>query len=74
MDAENAGLTLTPDGEGYYGYNQPRGAYIEVISYNKMVRDAAQRNQILFDKLNTIFGDERLNEATTDDIIGTKRK
>lgn len=51
LDAENASLTLTPDGEGYYGYNQPRGAYIEVISYDKMVRDAAQRNQILFDKL-----------------------
>jgi len=51
LDAENAGLTLTPDGEGYYGYNQPRRAYVEVISYDKMVRDSAQRNQILFDKL-----------------------
>ena len=32
LDAENAGLTLTPDGEGCYGKNQPRGAYIEEIS------------------------------------------
>lgn len=50
-DAENASLVLTPDGEGYYGYNQTRGAYIEVISYDKLVRDAKQRNQVLFDKL-----------------------
>ena len=51
IDAENAGLIKTPDGEGYFGYNQPRGAYIEVISYDKLVRDARKRNQILFDKL-----------------------
>ncbi|MDR1700126.1 MAG: hypothetical protein LBR68_02950 [Lachnoclostridium sp.] len=50
-DAVNAGLIVTPDGDGYYGYNQTRGAYIEVISYDKLVRDAKQRNQILFDKL-----------------------
>ena len=39
-DAVNAGLILTPDGDGYFGYNQTRGAYIEVISYDKLVRDA----------------------------------
>ncbi len=50
-DAVNAGLILAPDGDGYFGYNQTRGAYIEVISYDKLVRDAKQRNQILFDKL-----------------------
>ena len=50
-DAENAGLNKTPDGEGYFGYNAPRGAYIEVISYDKLVKDAKKRNQVLFDKL-----------------------
>ncbi len=50
-DAENAGLYKTPDGEGYFGYNVPRGAYIEVISYEKLVKDAKKRNQVLFDKL-----------------------
>ena len=50
-DAENAGLNKTPDGEGYFGYNVPRGAYIEVISYDKLVKDAKKRNQVLFDKL-----------------------
>lgn len=51
VDAENAGLNKTPDGEGYFGYNAPRGAYIEVISYEKLVKDAKKRNQVLFDKL-----------------------
>ena len=50
-DAENAGLNKTPDGEGYFGYNVPRGAYIEVISYDKLLKDAKKRNQVLFDKL-----------------------
>lgn len=50
-DAINASLTLTPDGEGYYGYNPTRGAYIEVISYDKLVKDAKRRNEVLFDKL-----------------------
>lgn len=49
--AENAGLYKTPDGEGYYGFNSARGAYIEVISYNKLLKDAKKRNQVLFDKL-----------------------
>jgi len=51
VDADNAGLNKTPDGEGYFGYNAPRGAYIEVISYDKLVKDAKKRNQVLFDKL-----------------------
>lgn len=50
-NSEHAGLCKTPDGLGYFGYNQPLGAYIEVISYDKLVRDAKQRNQVLFDKL-----------------------
>ena len=50
--AENASLIRTPDNMGYYGYNQNRDAYIEIISYQKLVADAQKRNQILFKKLN----------------------
>ena len=50
-DAANAGLNRTPDGEGFFGFNAPRGAYIEVISYTKLLKDAKQRNEVLFDKL-----------------------
>ncbi|MCD7762787.1 MAG: hypothetical protein LUI14_06235 [Lachnospiraceae bacterium] len=50
-DAENASLYRTPDGEGFFGFNQARGTYIEVISYDKLLKDAKKRNQVLFDKL-----------------------
>ncbi len=53
QDAKFAGLRITPDGEGYFGYNPDPGAYIEVISFDKLIRDAKERNQILFDKLFT---------------------
>jgi hypothetical protein len=40
-----------PDGEGYYGYSPRHSAYIRVISFKKMLRDAEQRNQAFFDQL-----------------------
>ena len=49
--ARGAGLILTQDGEGYFGYNSSYGAYIEVISYDKLLKNAKQRNRVLFDKL-----------------------
>ena len=48
---KDAGLRVTPDGMGYYGYQPERNAYFEVISYNKLLSDAKKRNEILFDKL-----------------------
>lgn len=50
-DAKFAGLHITSDGEGYFGHNPDPGAYIEVISFEKLLRDAKERNQVLFDKL-----------------------
>ena len=44
-------LNRTQDGEGFFGYNQNYGAYIEVISFEKLLRDAKDRNRILFDRL-----------------------
>lgn len=51
--AENARLTRTPDGMGFFGYNEIKGinAYIEIISYEKLLVDSKKRNRILFDKL-----------------------
>lgn len=57
-DAEYAGLIRTPDREGFFGFNASKGAYIEVISYDKLVRDAKKRNQVLFDKLFCPKGDQ----------------
>ena len=53
-DAEFATLKKTPDGEGYFGHiPDPVGAYVEIISFDKLLRDAKERNKILFDKLFT---------------------
>lgn len=49
--AESRGLTETQDKEGYFGYNPTYGAYVEVISYDKLLKDAKQRNHVLFEKL-----------------------
>jgi hypothetical protein len=35
-DAANEGLNRTPDGEGFFSFDAPRGAYMEVISYNQV--------------------------------------
>ncbi len=49
--AEDGNLTPTPDGLGYFGYNQAHRMYVEVISYDKLVKDAQKRNRALFEKL-----------------------
>ena len=44
-------LTVTSDYMGYFGYNKVYKTYIEVISYNKLVNAANERNKVFFDKL-----------------------
>jgi hypothetical protein len=44
-------LTKTPDGQGFFGYKRQYNAYVEVISYTKMVVGAKKRNAAFFDKL-----------------------
>ncbi|CAN5537521.1 hypothetical protein BH11PLA2_BH11PLA2_16410 [soil metagenome] len=44
-------LTKTPDSQGYFGYHRDHGAYIEIMSFDKLIADAQRRNKILFDKL-----------------------
>lgn len=44
----------TPDQQGYYGFHSPYAAYFEVMDYNKLLRDAKQRNAVFFDKLNIL--------------------
>ena len=49
--ARQFSLQPTPDGMGYYGYHSGYNAYIEVISYDRLVDDAMLRNKMFFDKL-----------------------
>lgn len=45
------GLTPTHDFTGYFGYNPNYRAYIEVISFTRLVNAARERNKAFFDKL-----------------------
>lgn len=40
-----------PDGNGYFLFSNPYNAYIEIISFNKVLQDCKKRNNILFKKL-----------------------
>lgn len=50
--AEDSGFTKLPDNDGYFSFNQNYGLYIEIISFDKLIRDSKQRNKALFEKLN----------------------
>jgi hypothetical protein len=45
------GLTPTHDYSGYFGYNPNYKAYLEVISFDRLVNAAKERNRAFFDKL-----------------------
>jgi hypothetical protein len=49
--AEDASLRLTPDGQGFFGFNPTHNAYTEIISYDKLVGDSERRNRMFFEKL-----------------------
>ncbi len=44
-------LTRSPDKESFYGFHSTFKIYFEVISFNKLLKDAAQRNKVFFRKL-----------------------
>ncbi|MDD5125113.1 ATP-binding protein, partial [Methylovulum sp.] len=44
-------LTITSDHMGYFGYHKNYKAYIEVISFDKLINAAKARNRAFFDKL-----------------------
>jgi len=48
---EFKGFTKTPDNLGWYSFNPNLRAYVEVISYTKLLADAKKRNRVLFDRL-----------------------
>ena len=48
---EYASLRPTYDGMGYFGFNEPHKAYIEVMSFDRLVKAATERNRAFFDRL-----------------------
>jgi hypothetical protein len=50
--AEDAGYKLLPSGDGYFSFNDNYNMYIEIMSFDKVVKDSKERNRVLFEKLN----------------------
>lgn len=49
---ENMGMNNElPGDRGYYGYNKPLNAYIEILEYDQIVKDARLRHEAFFEKL-----------------------
>lgn len=44
-------LTVSPDDEGYFGFIPGYNAYVEIMSFKKLVEDAKMRNKVFFKKL-----------------------
>jgi hypothetical protein len=49
--ARIANLIKSPDGRGYFGFISGFNAYVEMISFDKLVDDARQRNRVFFQRL-----------------------
>ena len=49
--ADMANLSVSPDDEGYFGYISQYNAYVEIMSFRKVIEDATMRNKIFFHKL-----------------------
>lgn len=49
--AKIRGFTKFPDNMGYFWYNPNNKAYVELISFEKLLGDAKKRNLALFKKL-----------------------
>ena len=46
-----SGLTRTYDGMGYFGFIEPHKAYVEVLSFDRLLNGAMERNRAFFDRL-----------------------
>jgi hypothetical protein len=49
--AQMASLDPTPDECGYFGFNRNFKAYVEITSYDKLLKDSSDRNRELFKAL-----------------------
>lgn len=50
-EAEAADYKKTPDGLGYFTFHTNLNAYIEILSYRKVLEDAKKRNRAFFERL-----------------------
>ncbi len=50
--ASDAGYKQLPSGDGYFSFNDNYNMYIEIVSFDKILKDSKERNRVLFEKLN----------------------
>src|SRR5690606_21791612 len=50
--ASDAGYKLLPSGDGYFFFNDNYNMYVEIMSFDKVLKDSKERNRVLFEKLN----------------------
>lgn len=50
--ASDAGYKKLPNGDGYFSFNDNYNMYIEIMSFDKVLKDSKERNRVLFEKLN----------------------
>lgn len=50
--AKDAGYKLLPSGDGYFAFNDNYNMYVEIMSFDKILKDSKDRNRVLFEKLN----------------------
>lgn len=50
--AKDAGYKQLPSGDGYFSFNDNYNMYVEIMSFDKVLKDSKERNRVLFEKLN----------------------
>jgi len=51
-NAKDGGYKQLPSGDGFFFFNDNYNMYVEVLSFDKVLKDSRERNRVLFDKLN----------------------
>ena len=51
-EAKHQDFMRTPDDQGYFKFHKEMNAYIEIVSYQKVLDDAKKRNRAFFERLN----------------------
>ena len=50
--ASDSGYKPLPGGDGYFFFNDNYNMYVEIMSFDKILKDSKERNRVLFEKLN----------------------
>jgi len=52
--ATDAGFTALPDKDGYFSFNPNYNMYVEIMSFDRILKNSKAANRVLFEKLNLV--------------------